>query len=64
MNHFHTVLIPTQGKITGINTKTKMSELLNTSSLTELRFLGGLRAQLKGRFSVKIWLKTVQGGGK
>lgn len=47
MNHFYTVLIPTQGKITGINTKIKMSELLNASSLTELHFLGGLRAQLK-----------------
>lgn len=47
MNHFYTVLIPTQEMITGINTKIKISELQNASSLTELRFLGGLRAQLK-----------------
>lgn len=47
MNHFHTVLIPTQENITGINTKIKMSELHDVSSLTELHFLGGLHAQLK-----------------
>lgn len=58
MNHFYTVLIPTQGKITGINTRTKMSELLNASSLTELHLLGGLHAQRKRRFSLKILPNT------
>lgn len=58
MNHFYTVLISTQGKITGINTKIKTLEQPDPSSLTEPCFLGDSQAQLKKWFGLAILLNT------